>query len=247
MFRPPRILVWILTLNCMESATRFAWLPLLTDEERMFLEGLDECRTVSYPAKTVLIRHGERSDFALYLDDGHVRVVAANGVLVEFHSAPAVIGDLSAATGEPRSADVVTQTQIQGLLVPGRTWREFMATHNRAACAQLRNLSSRHAKTDSARGVSLSNSTHQVASAILKLADSGMGTANEAGLVLGGITQRDLGSLAKVSRESAFAALKHLREQGVVSTGRSRFTIHDLDAIRRLRDGLGGSDSSEED
>lgn len=228
----------------MESCTRVDWIPLLTGEERTFLEGMDECRTVSYPSGTVIIRHGEQSDFALYLDSGDVRVIAANGVLVEFHSAPTVIGELSAITGEPRSADVVAQTGIQGLLVPGRTWREFIFAHNRAACAHLRNLASRHAKTDSARGVSFSNSTHQVAAAILKLAENGVGTGTEAGIVLQGITQRDLGSLAKVSRESASLVLKDLREQGVVSTGRSRITIHDLSAIRSLRDSLGGSDAS---
>jgi CRP-like cAMP-binding protein len=231
----------------MEPPTRIDWIPLLTDEERAFLESLEECRTVSFPPATVVIKHGEQSDFALYLDSGDVRVVAANGVLVEFHSAPAVIGDLSAATGEPRSADVVAQTAIQGLLVPGRTWREFIFTHNRAACAHLRNLASRHARTDSARGVSFSNSTHQVAAAILKLAASGAGTVSPTGVVLQGITQRDLGSLAKVSRESASAVLRHLREEGVVSTGRSRIIIHDLDAVKRLRDSLGGSNTDGKD
>jgi CRP-like cAMP-binding protein len=230
----------------MEAATRSDWFPLLTDEERAFLEGLDECRKVFYPAGTVIIRHNEQSDFAMYLDEGQVRVVAANGALVELPEAPAIIGDLSAATGEPRSADVVAQKDIRGLLVPGSTWRDFIATHNRAACAHLRNLASRHAKTDSARGVSITNSTHQVASAILKLAAGGVGSATATGIVLQGITQRDLGSLAKVSRESANAVLRQLREEGVVSTGRGRIIIHDLDAVVRLRDSFGGASRAEE-
>ena len=48
------------------------------------------------------------------------------------------------------------------------------------------------------------------------------------------LTQEELGSWAGVSRESAAKALKALRANGTVSTGRRLLVVHDLDDLEKL-------------
>ncbi len=53
-------------------------------------------------------------------------------------------------------------------------------------------------------------------------------SAGESSIVRVPISQRDLASWAGISSRSAAAALKRLRDDGVVSTGRMRLEVHDV-------------------
>lgn len=216
------------------------WGELLTDEE--FAELAAQGHMVSYPARTVVIRKGDQSDFVLYLEKGIMKaVLPATQVVAEIHGAGSVVGELSSlavppgsATTSPRSADVVTMTDVEALMVPGLVWREFITSNVRATVAHYSLLAKRLLETDDAKGLSMTNSESRLAGAILRLAEIGLGVATEEGLVINGFKQRDLAQIAKVSRESTVAIIRRLRDMGAVSTGREQLTVHDLAAIERL-------------
>lgn len=216
----------------MKSSTD-EWGELLTPEE--FEELAAHGHQVSYPAGAVVIRQGERQDFVLYIDSGYTKaVLPATGEIPEIHGPGYLVGELASLTGAPRSADIQAVTEVQALMVPGDSWRDFIATHARAACAHYSSLAKRFVSSDSARGLSFTGSEYRVGNALLKLARIGIGTETSRGLEIRGFTQQDLAAIAKVSRESASAVLGSLRERGAVSTGRARFTIHDVSEIERL-------------
>ncbi|WP_026922955.1 Crp/Fnr family transcriptional regulator [Glycomyces arizonensis] len=218
-----------------------AWGDLLTDAE--FAELAAQGHMVTYPARTVVIRQGDQSDFVLYLAKGNMKAVLPSArAVVEIHRAGDLVGELSSLTASPRSADVVTMTDVEALLVPGRVWREFITSNVRAACAHYSRLAERLLKSDNAKGLSLTSSESRLARAILRLAASGLGVETDDGLVISGFKQRDLAEIAKVSRESTVAVLGRLRDMGAVSTGRERLTVRNMDVIAQLaeRDGTTG-------
>ncbi|MGH8919792.1 MAG: helix-turn-helix domain-containing protein, partial [Actinomycetes bacterium] len=49
------------------------------------------------------------------------------------------------------------------------------------------------------------------------------------------ISQQDIAGLVSASRESVARALRLLREEGVLSTGRQRVVIHQMSELRRMR------------
>ncbi|MCD0445991.1 Crp/Fnr family transcriptional regulator [Glycomyces sp. A-F 0318] len=211
------------------------WGELLTDEE--FTELAEQGHRVAYPAGTVVIRQGEVSDFVLYILKGHTKaVLQPNSETVEFHGPGQLVGEFSSLTGTPRSADVHAVTGVEALLVPGQVWRDFIATHARSACAHYSALARRLLEQDSASGLSYTSSERRVAKAVLKLIEAGLGVATDDGIAIRGFNQREIASIAKVSRESAAAVLRQLREAGVVSTARALVTVHDLAALERFAD-----------
>ncbi|GAB3653400.1 Crp/Fnr family transcriptional regulator [Glycomyces tarimensis] len=217
----------------MDGSTGTTREPLLTEAERTELHA--KGYTVTYPAGTIVIHQGDPSDFVLYMSEGWAKAVSAtSGAIVEIHGPDSVIGELSALTGTQRSADIVTLTDVAALLIPGPVWRDFIESNARATYAHYSRLAHRFRDSDSARGESLTSSEHRVAKAILKLARSGMGATVDGDLVFDQITQKDIGAIAKLSRESVNAVLKRLSKNGLVSTGRKRLVVHDLTAVRRI-------------
>lgn len=218
----------------MEDST-VKWGELLTPEE--FAELTARGHLVSYPAGTVLVRQGETTDFVFYLLAGHTKAVLPLTVeIVEIHGPGDVIGELASMTGTPRSADLQTVTDVEALMVPGEVWRAFIATHVRASCAHYSALAKRFLKQDSAAGLSYTSSEQRVAKAVLKLIEAGLGVATEDGITIRGFKQRDIGSIAKVSRESAATVLRRLRKQQVLSTSRALVIVHDRAALERFAD-----------
>lgn len=211
---------------------------LLTEEERNRLLPLSH--PVAYPAGTVLVREGDRSDFVLNLRRGHIKAETANPRAIVYIYAPGkIVGELASLTDKPRTADLIALSDVEADLIPGDVWLDFLLGNRRATVAMFRHLANRIVSKDPSRTESVTSTEHKIAKGLLRLVGAGMGQPVENGLRISGVTQRDLGSLCGLSRESAAVVLRRLRESNTVSTGRGHLTIHDLEMIERLarRDG----------
>lgn len=210
----------------------------LTQEELDLL--LPRSHRVTYPKGAAIVREGDESDFVLHLRSGHIKAETGEPKSIVYVYAPGrIVGELAPMTGQPRSADLIALNDVEADLIAGEAWLAFLMGNQRANLAMFRHLASRIVAKDQPRAESLTSSEHRIARGLLRLVAAGMGEEVPAGLRISGITQRDLGSLSGLSRESAAIVLRRLREAGIVSTGRSHLTIHDVKAIELLaqRDG----------
>ncbi|WP_112141331.1 Crp/Fnr family transcriptional regulator [Glycomyces dulcitolivorans] len=200
--------------------------PLLTEAEYDTLGS--GVHRVSYPKGSLLVLFGDHTDFVLYLIDGYVKSVQRDpDCILGIHSPGRFIGELAALTSKPRSADLVTLTEITALFIPGDTFLKLVTGNTQLAAAMMRQLGER-VQDLGIRVKSIINAEQQLARAVLEIVHSGIGEERPDGLELIGFNQRDLASLSGISRESVSAILKPLKESGAVTIGRGRITIHDL-------------------
>ncbi|THV27228.1 Crp/Fnr family transcriptional regulator [Glycomyces paridis] len=205
----------------------------LTQEELDLL--LPGAHRVRYPAGTELVREGDASDFVLYLRRGHVKALTGDPKSIVYICKPGgIIGEIAAIRGVPRTADMVAMNEVEADLIPGDMWWEFVLTNRRVTEAVMRHLAARIIAKEIPRNESVTSSENKIAKGLLRLVDAGIGEEASDGLHISGVTQRDLGSISGLSRESASAVLGRLRADGVLTTGRGNLTIHDLKAIETL-------------
>jgi len=205
----------------------------LTQEELDLL--LPAGHPVSYPTGTILVREGDQSDFVLYIRSGHIKAMTGEPKGIAYIFSPgSIAGEMAAITGNPRSADLICINEVTAHLIPGTEWLEFLMSSPRANLAMMRHLAARIIAKEQPKVESATTSEYKIAKGLLRLLDAGMGQETHNGILISGVTQRDLGSLSGLSRESAAVVLKRLRSNGVVATGRANLIIKDPAAIERL-------------
>lgn len=205
----------------------------LTQEELDQL--LPGSHRVSYPAGATLVREGDASDFVLFLQRGHVKAVTGDPKAIVYICKPGrFVGEFAAFTGGQRSADLVALNEVEADLISGERWMEFVLSSRRVTQAMLRRLTDRVIAKDLPQLESVTSSENKIAKGLLRLVDAELGKEVDGSLHIAGVTQRDLGSLSGLSRESASAVLRRLKQLRVLSTGRGNVTIHDLQALEQL-------------
>lgn len=145
-----------------------------------------------------------------------------------------VVGELAVLTDHVRSADLVALSDVEACLITGEAWLEFIRTEPRANIAMMRNLASRVVAADVSQANPTRNSGARLVRGMLLLIESGHGREVMDGYLIPGITQRELGAFSGISRESVAIALRRMRRERLVTTGRGRLVIHDLEAVKRL-------------
>jgi CRP/FNR family cyclic AMP-dependent transcriptional regulator len=183
---------------------------------------------VSYPKGSLLVHFGDHSDFVLYLVEGYVKSVNHEPEsILGIHRPGSFVGELAALTSQPRSADMVALTDITALFIPADTFLKFVSESPRVSLAVMRGMAER-VHDLGVRVESITSAEQKLARAVLDIIRSGIATRGDDGLELPGFNQRDLASLAGISRESVSAILRPLKEKGAVSVKRQRITISDL-------------------
>lgn len=183
---------------------------------------------VSYPKGSLLVQYGDHTDFVLFQIEGYIKSVRHDPeTILGIHPPGSFIGELAALTSKPRSADMVALTDIKALFVPADTFLKLVTSDARLAAEMMRKLAER-VQNLGIRVESIISAEQRLARAVLEIVHSGIGVELNDGLELTGFNQRDLASLAGISRESVSAILKPLKEEGIVTIGRGRITIHDL-------------------
>ncbi|MEV5411407.1 Crp/Fnr family transcriptional regulator [Thermopolyspora sp. NPDC052614] len=179
---------------------------------------------------------GDTSDWVLVITSGRAKVSShtAGGteVVLAVRGPGALIGDMGAISGEPRSATVTALEPLEGVVI--HDFAGFLHKRGRIAVLLLEMLIGRLRDSDRKRiEYGAFDTTGRVATRLLELADR-YGERTAAGVrVALPLSQDELAGWTGASREAVSKALRSLRDRGLIETGRRRVVIHDMDGLRK--------------
>jgi CRP-like cAMP-binding protein len=185
----------------------------------------------------VLFREAEESDWVLMLVAGRVKVtgasVAGTEVVLAVRGPGALLGEMSAIDGQPRSATVTALEAVTGLVVPAPGFEAFLQAHGRVTTLLLRQLAEKLRDADRKRiEFGAYDTTKRVAARVVELAER-FGEPTAGGLRIAmPLSQDELAGWTGSSREAVTKALASLRASGWIRTGRLEVVVLDLPALR---------------
>jgi CRP-like cAMP-binding protein len=213
----------------------YEFFDLLRPEEQAALEAAG--RRQRYPRGGVIFREGTPSASVIVVRSGRVKVSSdtASGteVVLAVRGPGALLGELSAIDGGPRSATVTALEPVTALGVPSGEFERFLQNHARVAFVFMKELTRRLRDADRKRiEFGAFDTTGRVAARLVELADR-FGQQTEEGLRINlPLSQDELAGWTGSSREAVTKALRTLRAEGWIQTGRLRVVITDLEALR---------------
>jgi CRP/FNR family transcriptional regulator, cyclic AMP receptor protein len=185
----------------------------------------------------VIYRERERSEWVVILRAGRVKVSSdtAGGteVVLAVRGPGALLGELSAIDRGRHSATVTALEPVSALAVSHAEFERYLQAHGRVAFLFMRQLATRLRDADRKRiEFGAYDTTGRVAARLVELAER-FGTPVPEGLRIElPLSQDELAGWTGSSREAVTKALRALREEGWIQTGRLRVTVLDLDALR---------------
>lgn len=220
----------------MDEADYFDPDPVLTDDELLMLESVGT--VIHRTPGSLLFKEGEETDFVLVIRKGTVRIVkGGSGRVVSLRGAGQPIGEQAAIRKKPRSASVYAVDDVEALFLSAAAWRQFLATNPRAALAQLAVSYDRQDESDRKLVDSSSLAVEQrLARELVNLEAKGLGERSSDGIVLQ-FSQIDLAHLIGASRDAVVPVIRALKDTGVITTGRKKIIVLDLDALRDIARG----------
>lgn len=200
---------------------------------------LSQARRQRFDAGATLFREGTGAASVVLLERGRVKVtrITEDGreTILGIRGPGEVLGELGALDGNPSSATVTALDDVDALVIPATAFRALVERDGRVALRILRVVSGRLRDADRERvEFGALDVTTRLASRLLELAGR-YGEPTEGGTHLAlALTQEELAGLVGCSREAVSKALRSLRDEGWVATGRRRLTILDEEALRRF-------------
>lgn len=193
--------------------------------------------TRRYPRGSVLCREQQPSDAVFLLQAGRVKVsyLAPEGreVVLALRGPGDVIGELGVLDGAPRSATVTALDDVEAVVVPAARYRDLVASDADLSFRLLRLVIGR--LRDSDRMLvehGAYDASRRVAIRLLELTERfGERQADDLTVRL---SQDDLAAWSGASREAVNKALRTMREDGTIATGRGTITILDPDRLAEL-------------
>ncbi len=145
----------------------------------------------------------------------------------------ALLGEISAVDGAPRSASVAALEPVTALVLPVAAFLDFLGTHPAAAMVLLRLITSRLRDADRKRvEFAAYDIAGRVARRLVELADRFGEPSPDGVRITVALSQDELAGWVGASREAVAKALRVLRDRGYLSTGRRTMTVLDLDGLR---------------
>jgi CRP/FNR family cyclic AMP-dependent transcriptional regulator len=193
--------------------------------------------------ETVIFREEDPSVYVLVIMSGWVKAslvsVEGHEIILGVRGPGDMVGERAALWNEPRSADIHALNEVNGLIVPGEQFIDFLDHHRHAERALTRLISER--LDEAVKRLRLFGSAHgakRLAGLLLELADR-HGTRTTAGTttITLPLSQEELAGWCNCSRETVARALRPWRRSRVVDTARRQITILDAAALRALAEG----------
>lgn len=189
------------------------------------------CRPQHRAPREVLFLKGDPGDGLYAIRRGLVRIGTTNllgqQMTVNLLGAGDIFGEIALLDGRSRTADAVVMEDTEMFFLPRRDFLKLLSSDPAISlqliellCARLRNVLERIEET------TFLPAATRLARRILTLAID-YGTEVRA-------TQDELASLSGITRETVNRQLQRWKRMGVLSLGRERLVIHDIDAFRRL-------------
>lgn len=189
------------------------------------------------PGETIF-REGQPSRSVLIIQEGNLKVTqkAANGteVILAIRGPGEVMGEEGVLMGEPRSATVTTINNVTGLDIGAEDLLQFVMKHDlwpvmyRAAVRRRRQM-------DQTVLLARLDVKARLARWLYDLtAEVGEQVGDDSWAIAATLSQQDLAARIGASRDAVAIELRKLREEGLVSTGRRRIVVHNLEALRKI-------------
>lgn len=194
-------------------------------------------RTRRWPVGSTLFGEGDRSSTVVLVLTGRAKVFSlteqGGEVLLAVRGPGALLGEMSALDGAPRSASVGALEPLETLVIPVEDFLEFLRTHPNAAVRIVRMIVGRLRDADRKRvEFGTYDALGRVALRLVELAER-FGTSDGRSIRIGlPLTQDELAGWTGSSREAVAKALRTLRHQGVIETQRRSVSVLDLERLR---------------
>jgi CRP-like cAMP-binding protein len=207
------------------------------------LEEIDELRKRGrrrlWPRGATLFTEGAPSDVVIILLTGRVKVYSltelGGEVVLAVRGPGALLGELAAIDGRPRSASMSALEPVEALVITVAAFTSYLETTARVTLVLLRMLTGRLRDADRKRvEFGAHDTAGRVARRLVELAERFGEPAGKGVRITVPFTQDELASWVGSSREAVTKALSRLRSRGYIHTQRRTITVLDLDALRRM-------------
>jgi CRP/FNR family cyclic AMP-dependent transcriptional regulator len=212
-------------------------LVLLTANERAELKDIGHM--IRRRAGDPFFLEGEWGDFALLIEEGHVKAMRGKPPrIIDVRGPGQIVGEMGVIRTKPRMASIIAFDDVKALYLPGPRWLRFLYDHPRAMHALLA-MTDDMADRATMRNVESELAIEQqLARRIAELTDSGLGEPNGDGAVVLRLSQQDLAALIGAKKlDSVKKVIARLKAAGIVHTGRQVITILQPATLREIADG----------
>lgn len=190
-----------------------------------------------HPQGKTILSQGEQGSFALLLLSGWVKVIGADPsgetALLAIRAGGDLIGEMGVLDHTPRSASVVTCTDLVVRQVPGTEFERFLSQHSDAAI-EVAGMISERFRWANRRRIEFATcpADVRVARILLDLcATYGRLDGNRCELDVA-LTRDELASMAGVALSTAEKIVRTYQRQGLVSSRYRALTVTDLSGLR---------------
>jgi CRP/FNR family cyclic AMP-dependent transcriptional regulator len=195
-------------------------------------------RTRRFPAGSTLMYEGQAGTEVMVLVSGRVKItyltVEGREAVLDFRGPGELLGEMAVVDGMPRSNTVQAIEAVEALAMPAADFKALVGSRPTLANKLLQHVIRRF--RDSDRKLVEFGASHTIGRVAARLVEmvERFGTDTNAGHVIDlPITQEELAGWTGASREAVAKALHSLRELGLISTERRRFTVLDLAGLER--------------
>jgi CRP/FNR family cyclic AMP-dependent transcriptional regulator len=195
-------------------------------------------RSRHFRTGSTLMYAGQAGTEVMVLVAGRVKVtyLTEDGreVILDFRGPGELLGEMAVVDGTPRSNSVQAVEAVEALVMSAADFRSLVASRPTMASQLLRNTLQRFRDSDRKLiEFGASHTVGRVAARLLEMVER-FGTQTESRYVIDlPITQEELAGWTGASREAVAKALHSLREGGLITTERRRFTVLDLAGLER--------------
>ena len=196
-------------------------------------------RLVRYPARTVLFRKGDPGSNMMVVVRGRVKVCShsedGKELVLNLINPGEVVGEIALLDGADRTADAVTLTDTELLVLERRDFVPFLQRHPDACMRLFAVLCERLRRTSELLEEALFlEGSSRLAKRLAHLAEV-FGKPVPGGVRIDiPLSQQQLGSMVGMSRESMNKQLKQWRQEGLIRVEDGRYILTDLDALHDL-------------
>ncbi|HUK59106.1 MAG TPA: Crp/Fnr family transcriptional regulator [Stellaceae bacterium] len=199
---------------------------LLPDELEQLLA---HAHLVTFRARQEIFHKGAPGLGLLAVVKGKVRISSigpdGNQVLLNVMNEGEVFGEIALLDGKERSADAIAMTDCELLTIDRRDFVPFVRANPEVALRLMSVLCERLRRTtEQIEDMIFLDAPQRIAKKLLQLAGAGNSTIN--------LSQRELGSMIGLSRESINKQLAHWQQDGVVRLEQGTIVLVDLDSLR---------------
>ncbi|MBI3516061.1 MAG: Crp/Fnr family transcriptional regulator [Proteobacteria bacterium] len=203
---------------------------------------LQHAKLVRHPPRATLFSRGDPGGQMIAVVSGRVRISLTgpdgHELILNVIEAGQLFGEIAMLDGRDRTADATIVEATELLIIDRRDFLPFLARHSEVAVRLMLTLCERmRTTTDQIEDIFLLPITARLAKKLLQIAMA-HGEAGPKGVRIGArLSQRELGGMLGVSRESINKHLGAWQKAGLVRIESGAITVLDRAALGRLADG----------